>query len=94
MLKLGCLIRISKVKDEFCVFFYLLRNSINEDYHCSFHMLRLKESAGQVSELQQDLELVPGIHSSSETILVWGEDLPDYPEGNYLQESQIIKMKS
>ena len=57
-------------------------------------MLRLKESAGQVSELQQDLELVPGIHSSSETILVWGEDLPDYPEGNHLQESQIIKMKS
>ena len=41
------------------------------------HMLRLNESAGQVSELQQDLELVQDIHSSSETILVLEADLPD-----------------
>jgi len=35
-------VRISKVKDEFCVFFDLLRNSINQDYHCSFAYVEVK----------------------------------------------------
>ena len=71
-------VRISKVNDDFCGFFLFVKKfPFIKNMTVVLHMLRLNESAGQVSELQQDLELVQDIHSSSETILVLGGDLPD-----------------